>query len=716
MSASAPSRNAACPCGSGRRYKDCHGALVTSSVPSRAAAGGALAPETSADRARIEQALQQARLALAADNVSLAQEQWQQALAIDPGDPEANFHVGNVHRENGDAAAAITCYERALERAPANASVRNNLGLALEAAGERDRAQDQYRRVLASNPDDPDALGNAANAAFDAQRYAAAETAFARLFAVRRDLPVPVLVRRAITLQKLGRLADAEQAFADALQRWPDDAQLLTNLGSVRIEQSHFDDADTALTRGIELDPRNNYALSMLAHARAYGCAWRDFDQLVDTIARRLEDDGASTAIGWAFAPLPLLALPLDARALRRAAQDWGSRFAVAYAPPLQTREHSGRLRLGFVSSDFRRHPVGTLIPELLERLDRSRFHVVAYGLLPPDEGPSGARIAAAVDAFRDLSRLDPSPAVELIRNDRIDIAFDLNGYTSNSRPEIFASRCASVQVNTLGYSATMGTPWYEGMLIDTFCAHGAGRDDFSEQLLCMPNCYYPSDTTRTFDPAEVTRSDYGLAEGAFAFFSQAGPYKVLPNIFDAWMRLLKAVPGSLLWLRDLNATAQANLRKRAVAMGIEAARLVFSPVEHGSRYLARYTLADLYLDTYPFGSHTTVNDALFAGLPALTWAGSTLPSRVSASQVHAVGLEELVVDSLPAYEALALSLARDAPRLAELRTRLARNRATYPLFDMRRYARDFGDRVEEFCRMHLASAKPHPSPRSDRA
>jgi predicted O-linked N-acetylglucosamine transferase (SPINDLY family) len=684
----AVARNAPCPCGSGRRYKDCHGALAAASAPAAAAVAPAAA---TADDLRAR-----ARAALAQGEREAALAHWRAVLDADVDDAEAHFHLGNAAREDGRIDAAIAHYEQALRRAPASAPVRNNLGLALEAAGRRDAAADTYRAVLGTHPNDADAVGNLANLSFDDQRYADAAAGYARLFALRRDVPVPVLVRRAIALQKTGRLDDAEACFADAVARWPDDPQLLTNLGSVRVEQTRFDDADPVLTRALEIDPGNRYALSMLVHARTHRCAWDGLDELIASIVRALAEDGSPPADGWTFAPLPLLALPLPAQALRLAAFQWGRGFAPpSGSQPLLEALPSAegrRLRVGFVSSDFRRHPVGALIPELLERLDRDRFEVFAYGLLPSDAGPEGTRIARAVDGFRDLSTDAVERAVATIRADRVDIALDLNGYTSNARPEIFARRCAPVQVNAIGFSSTMGTPWHDALLADGYSVRGAPADAFSERLACMPHAYYPSDTTRNPASPALRREDYGLPDGALVLCSQAGAYKILPPVFDAWLRLLDALPHALLWLRPMPASARANLEARARARGIDAGRVRFAPLEAPERYLARFALADLYLDTHPYGSHTTVNDALYAGLPVVTWAADTMPSRVSASQLHAIGLGECTTHSLAAYEALALALARDRPRLAALRDRLRRNRATEPLFDMAGYARDFGE------------------------
>jgi len=694
MSNAVVSRNAPCPCGSGRRYKDCHGTLRSTPAAS-ASAAPVLATDGSVERRR-----ERARAALAAGDLAPAEHTWQQVLVADPENAEANFHIGNLHRERGEAHAAITCYQRALRGAPGNAAVLNNLGLALEAVGERERACDCYQKVLATDPSQPDALGNIANALFEKNELKAAADAYARLFAIRRELPVAIIVRRGIVLQRSGRVDEAEACFSEAARRAPDDVRVLANLGSACIEQSRYDAADAPLARARELDPGNAYVASMLAHARAQRCAWDGMDQLFAELSRLIE---ASTGEASNVAPMPLLAMPLPPQALRRAAANWGSSFAAQPAParPAPIPAVDGRLRVGFASSDLRPHPMTAVISEVLERLDRARMEVFAYGLMAPDTGPVGRRIAAAVDHFIDLSEFTTAQALQRIRADGIAILFDLNGYTRGGRPELFAQRAAPLQINSIGFPGTLGVDWYDYIHVDPFVAPEAAKPNYAERFFRMPHSYYASDTKRAPVGPLPSRAQCGLPDDAFVFCSFNNAFKILPPIFHAWMRILKATAGSVLWLLDTNAHARANLLREAVKGGIAPGRLVFAPRVGVAEHVARNAAADLFLDTTPYGAHTTANDALLAGLPVLTIAGETFASRVAGSQLHAIGLPELVTASLAEYESLAVALAHDRGRLAELRTRLARNRRTHPLFDMARYARDLEDGLSELWNRH---------------
>jgi predicted O-linked N-acetylglucosamine transferase (SPINDLY family) len=278
---------------------------------------------------------------------------------------------------------------------------------------------------------------------------------------------------------------------------------------------------------------------------------------------------------------------------------------------------------------------------------------------------------------------------------DGIEVLIDLNGYTTHARSELFALRPAPVQIHWLGYLGTLGAPWYDFVLTDRFAAPPELQRFFSERFLYLPDCYCPSDTRRAVAAAAPSRGECALPEGALVFccFNQA--YKILPEVFAVWMRLLEQVPQSVLWLAPANATARENLQREAALRGIAPERIVFAPRLELERHLARQVHADLFLDTTPYNAGTTANDALFMGVPVLTCAGQTLASRVAGSQLRAIGLPELVTTDLAAYEALALALARDPSRRAQLRARLQANRDHMPLFDMARFARALDDLLQ---------------------
>jgi predicted O-linked N-acetylglucosamine transferase (SPINDLY family) len=371
-------------------------------------------------------------------------------------------------------------------------------------------------------------------------------------------------------------------------------------------------------------------------------------------------------------------------------------RPAIALAP-------DGRLRVGFASSDFRSHATITLMMELWERLDRRRLELFAYGTLARDPGPNGKRVERAFEHFADVSR-DPSERIAArIREDGIGILLDINGYTRNARPAIFAYRPAPVQINAIGFQCTLGSDWHDYIFTDRFSLPEHLQRFYTERPLYMPHMAFPSDTTRLPAGPPPTRAACGLPEKGFVFCCFNNSFKILPEVFAIWMRLLQALPGSVLWLLDTSSEAKANLRREAAAAGVDAQRLIFAPRVSVGEHVARNAAADLFLDTYPYGAHTTANDALLAGLPLITCAGETLASRIAGSQLAAIGLPELITTSFADYEALALQLASDPALLASYRQRLAANRATTPLFDMARYARDFEDAMLAIWAQHQA-------------
>jgi len=291
------------------------------------------------------------------------------------------------------------------------------------------------------------------------------------------------------------------------------------------------------------------------------------------------------------------------------------------------------------------------------------------------------------------------------IRADGVQVLIDLNGYTTHSKSEIFALKPAPVQLSWLGYLGTLGAPWYDYVITDRFVSPPAAQEHFVECFLYLPECYCPSDTRREVAAAVPSRADCGLPEQGFVFCCFNASYKILPSVFALWMRLLAALPGSVLWLAPASATAAVNLRREAATREVNPARLVFAPRAELSQHLARHAHADLFLDTTPYNAGTTANDALFMGVPVLTCAGETMASRVAGSQLRAIGLAELVTENLADYEALALRLAREPALLDTYRARLAANRSTHPLFDMARYARDFEDAMERLWSDHCGNA-----------
>src|SRR5215471_2977892 len=502
-------------------------------------------------------------------------------------------------------------------------------------------------------------------------------------------------VERALAEMRAREFAAAEASLREAERLAPDDARVYANLGTLYLRQRRDADAEAPFLKALALAPDEPYVLTLLAHARQRRCAWEGIEELHRRISRLLDMDGGDA---WSyFDPFPVLAMPTTAEQQLVAARRYARTFSPT-TPPRATPVRMApvkRLRLGFASTDFRWHATTALMMELWERIDRDRIEMFAYGLLPRHEGRAGRRVERAFEHFADVSSDPVELIAQRIRDDRIDVLIDVNGYTRNARPGLFALKPAPIQVNAIGFQCTLGTSWHDYILSDRFSLPETSQRFFSERPLYMPHVVYPSDTTRLPAGPAPSRAACGLPEQAFVFCCFNNAYKILPETFAVWMRLLGKLPESVLWLLETSAEAKANLRREAQAAGIDPGRLIFAPRVGVSEHVARNAAADLFLDTYPYGAHTTANDALLAGLPVLTRVGETLVSRIAGAQLHAIGLPELVTESLPAYEALALKLASEPALLKSYRERLAAHRRSYPLFDMARYARDFEDAMQ---------------------
>jgi predicted O-linked N-acetylglucosamine transferase (SPINDLY family) len=393
------------------------------------------------------------------------------------------------------------------------------------------------------------------------------------------------------------------------------------------------------------------------------------------------------------YAAQPFILLPICAstQIQRKCAELFvGDRYPASAAPLWRGERYAHeRIRVGYVSGDLREHPVAVLAAGLFEHHDKTRFETIAisFGAFDPDR--MTARLKGTFERFIDVRGRGDREIAALLRDLEIDIAVDLNGFTGDARPNIFAARPAPVQVNYLGYAGTLGSNYWDYIVADETVIPAASQGDYAEKVVYLPGSFMPNDDSRKISTATPSRTQAGLPEHGFVFCCFNNSYKFTPDVFDIWMRLLHQVEGSVLWLSASNESATQNLRLEAGQRGISPERLIFaSRVASNEDHLARLRLGDLFLDTLYYNAHTTACDALWAGLPVLTHPGLTFASRVAGSLLNAVGLPELMAPSLEDYEALALKLAREPERLAAIKDRLVRQRATYPLFDTARFTR----------------------------
>ena len=511
-------------------------------------------------------------------------------------------------------------------------------------------------------------------------------------------------------LWRLGRGEAAIEHLRRAVELDPDNGETRANLGEALVGAPER--AVAVLEEALRRDPANSHAHGALLRPLLELCAWPELDREVRLLAKAWERDPDGAWLHY-FRPLTALQLPLPP-ALQRAiavrnARAVESRTRPLPAPARAPRPAAGqRLRIGYVSADFRDHPVGQLVAGLLERHDRGRFEIFGYSFGGDDGSSYRNRIAAACDGFVDAREEAFQSTAQRIAGDGIQVLVDLMGRTSKSRPEVFALRPAPVQVSWLGYPGTTGASEIDYLVADRVVLPEADFEWYTERVAWLPNCYLPYDDRQPIAERTPTRAEYGLPEhgAVFCAFNQAA--KIDAEVFAVWMRVLKATAGSVLWLSATHAGAVNNLRAAAARDGVDPARLVIAPrVAAKADHLARHRVADLFLDTHRYNAHTTACDALWAGLPLVTCPGARFPARVAASLLRAVGLPELIASSLGEYERLVIELARAPAKLAELRVRLDAARRTAPLFDTARFARDLERAYERMWAAHAAGRPP---------
>jgi protein O-GlcNAc transferase len=512
-------------------------------------------------------------------------------------------------------------------------------------------------------------------------RYAEALVAWDEALRLKPDY-AEILLNSGALLRKLHRHAEALMRFQQLLALQPEHKGALGNAAILLSEFKRTGDAIRAFEQLLALDPEVDYGLGLLLYERLHICDWTGYGELVARIEAGLAEGRRVCK------SLALMAVCDDPKAHQTSARV----FAAQHFPPARQRLWNGevyrhrRIRLAYLSADFREHPVGHLVVGVIEGHDRQRFETYGLSIGVDDGSRLRQRFGQAFDHFIDLRGWGTRQAAQWIRDHEIDIVVDLGGYTSDARSDILAFKPAPVQVNWLGYPGTMGVPTMDYILADRHVIPPGAEAFYDEQVVRLPHAYLPTDAN--LQPAErtPTRAECGLPDEGVVFCCFNHDYKISPVVFGSWLQLLAAVPGSVLWLMSRNEHSIAHLRGAAQAKGIDPQRLVFAKrVPRVEDHLARYRAADLFLDTHPYNAHTTAADALMAGLVVFACFGRSLASGVAT----VAGVPELVVDTVEAYEQLAIELASDPARLAVLKARVARARAESPLFDTAGFSRD---------------------------
>ncbi|HEX4767780.1 MAG TPA: tetratricopeptide repeat protein [Lichenihabitans sp.] len=607
------------------------------------------------------------------------------AVAIKPSYAGGHAKLAGAYDVAGDDEAAIAAYRTAIALSPKSSDVHFLLAEVLRRVGRLDDAFQACRDGLAIDPKRPEGH-NTLGILYQQSGYT--KEAFEAYFQAVTLKPDYALahINLCAVLCKIARFKEAEVSGHIATRLLPDSSAASINHAMALRYTGRLPEAIEAYRRALAIDPQRGELLIDIANTRQYICDWSGLEAEQDLAAR------VSYRVGKPVSPFSILTSSPSPVDHLDCARVWASALTLEPLEDLADPPRSSeprRLRVGYLSADFYQHATTTLIAELLELHDRSRFELFGYSIGHNDGSAMRQRIAGSFDKFVDLRTEGDRQAARLIKRDRLDILIDLKGYTDGARTQILAHRPAPVQVNYLGYPGTMGASFIDYIVADPVVAPFEHAAHFDERIVHLPHCYQPNDNRRAI-AAVPSRAECGLPEDGFVFCCFNNPYKFTSQIFAVWMRLLRDAPKSVLWLFQPNTYVADNLRGEATAAGVDAGRIVFAPLVPSQHHIARMTLADLFLDTLPVNAHTTASEALWAGLPVLTCLGDAFVSRVAASLLDAVGLPDLATTSLAGYEALALALAHDGPRLAALKARLLANRATSPLFDTARYTRNF--------------------------
>ncbi len=659
---------------------------------------------------------------------------YERAIAVRPDYAEAHNNRGVALQELGRLDDALASYDRAIALRPGYAEAHNNRGVALQRRSSFEEALASYDRALASHADYPEAHNGRGVVLRELERFEEALASFDRAIALDPEYPeahcnrggtLRALRRYPESMASLQRAVEIDPGFVDtyltlgaafidlksfeealacyeralALRK---DIPVYVAQGSVLHELKRSEEAVASYQRALALDPDASFVLGNVRHVRMQICDWCGYEGDVARIATGIEQ-GHSVA-----RPFNVLSL-VDSPALQRQASEIAVReFCTPRHRLLKMLRHPrhDRIRLGYFSADLHSHAVTILTAEMFETHDRSKFELTAFSLGANVRDDTRARIEPAFDRFLWVGGQSDHEIAELSRDLEIDIAIDLGGYTGDARPRIMALRAAPIQVSYLGYLGTLGGDFMDYLIADPVLVPPEAREHYSEKIAYLPN-YQVNDNKRVIADKVFTRAELGLPQSGFVFCCFNASYKITPDVFASWMRILTAVPDSVLLLVAGSAVTERNLRREAASHGVSPQRLVFGGRVGPAEYLARYRAADLFLDTAPYNAGTTASDALWVGLPVLTCIGNSFAARIAASVLTAAGLPELIAKDRSQFERLAIELASRPERLEATRRKLADGRSSCALFDTPRITRNLENLYTRMYDRHLAGLPP---------
>ena len=623
------------------------------------------------------------------------------AISLNPESHESWFNKGSILNDIKRYDQAIEAFEEAILLNPDHYQTWFNKGIALEKVLMLDQAISAYDQALKLNSECYDAWLNKGVTLHELKRYSEAIDAYERVIKYKPENFL-AWFNKGVSFRALGNFDQALISYEKSTELNPDYLDSWINKGIIFQELKRYDEAVSSYQYVLELSPDVDWIRGDLLHIKMKMCSWKSFEKDANYLIDGVRSNKKITH------PFPFLSLVDDGNLQRQCAEIYcQTQFPFNLKlGPITKLEKNKKIRVGYFSGDLRNHPVSFLTAELFELHDKNQFEIIAFSCGVNDHSPMRHRLSQAFDQFFDVSERSDEDIAQLARNEGIDIAVDLGGYTAENRPGVFAYRSAPIQVGYIGYLGTLGANYVDYLLADKTIIPPGAEKYYSEKIAFLPS-YQANDSYRKIPEHTLTRESLGLPKSAFVYACFNSNAKISPSTFDGWMRILKGAENSVLFLYAENMWAADNLKKEAEARGVSRHRLIFGEHLSSDQYLARYRACDLFLDTHPYNAGTTASDALWAGLPVLTLIGQSFPSRVAASILSAIGLDELVTQSQGEYEAKAIELARHPETIVEIRKKLADNIFSTMLFDTSRFTKSIEAIYLEMYYRHHADLEP---------
>ena len=621
-------------------------------------------------------------IALQSGNLEESIKFFSKSLQLDANQPIAYYNYGMALQKAEKYKEALSAYNCATELKSDFAQVYLNRGITYYELKYYDDALANYEHAIQCKPDYAEAYSNRGVTYNALKRYDDALADYDYAIQLKPDY-AEAYSNRGNTYSELKRDDDALVSYNYAIQIKPDYAEAYSNRGATFVELKRYDDALASYDHAIQLKPEIDYLLGNLIHTKMHLCDWDKFHTLINQLTESIVKHEIATA------PFITLALIDNPELQKQSAEIYlNDKHPISNVlPKVSLYPKHQKIRIGYFSADFHNHATMHLMAEFFESHDKDKFELIAFSFGPDQQDEWRQKAISSFDQFIDVRTKSDIEVASIARELAIDIAVDLKGFTQDARVSIFAHRAAPIQVNYLGYPGTMGAQYIDYIIADPILIAADKRQYYSEKIAYLPNSYQVNVKERLISDKAISRKDVGLPENDFVFCSFNNNYKITPDIFDRWMRILQSVEGSVLWLLKSNDTTIVNLKKEAEFRGVDSSRLVFASFLPIEEHLKRIQLADLFLDTLPYNAHTTASDALRVGLPVITQIGESFVSRVVASLLNTVGLPELITATPKAYESLAIELATNPEQLEKIKTKLVGNLSTSPLYNTKLFA-----------------------------